>query len=70
MTQLTDDRRLQLAGLGGGCGGGDGGSSLDRSSSGMSVVSTGQDVVTAVPGAETVSTLDVSMVARIAMVFD
>lgn len=29
-TQRTESRRFQLAGLGGGCGGGDGGSSRER----------------------------------------
>jgi hypothetical protein len=68
VTQRTDDRRLQLAGLGGGWGGGDGGSSLERSSSGMSDVSMGQYTVTAVPGVRTVSILEVDMIARMAMV--
>lgn len=35
VAQHTDNRRLQLAGLGGGCGGGDGGSSREQSLVGM-----------------------------------
>jgi hypothetical protein len=39
VTQRTEGRRFQLAGLGGGCGGGDGGSSRERCSECMLIVS-------------------------------